>query len=128
MATPTELKPAVQRDAKGYFLKGQSGNPSGKPKLKFDDGKGGQISAGDLFRRNAAEVHERLLAVIRDASTPAPALISAIKEYHDRAYGRPPQAVAITATRDESLDLNMAALSDDQLRAIALIDSRSGDQ
>ncbi|HEV2816151.1 MAG TPA: hypothetical protein VGW40_02870 [Allosphingosinicella sp.] len=115
--------PEIKRDKKGGFLKGFSGNPSGKPKTLFDDGKGGQISAGDLFRRNATEVHERLLAVIRDPATPHAPLISAIKEYNDRAYGRPAQALAISTKRDESLDLDMTNLSDEQLAALSLVGS-----
>lgn len=120
--TPTKI--VVARNKKGHFLKGQSGNPLGGPKTLFPDGDGGMVSAGALFRRNAAEVHDRLLTVIRDQATPHGPLISAIKEYNDRAFGRPAQAVEVTAKKDASLDYGAAmdALSNEQLAALALIE------
>lgn len=120
-------KNGVLRNSRGHPAPGQSINPNGKPKTLFPDGRGGMISAGELFRRDAAEVHERLMEVIRDRSTPAGPLVSACKEIFDRAFGRPAQAVHVSTKRDTSLAHDMSELTDEQLEALALIKTTEGE-
>lgn len=121
-----EYKPdknGILRNKLGHPAPGVSMNPKGGPKTLFPDGKGGMISAGELFRQDVPTVHKRLLEVINDRSTPAGPLVTAINHFLDRALGKPPQSVSVTTSRDPSLDLDMTALTDEQLEALALVKS-----
>lgn len=125
-----EFKPdknGVLRDKRGCFVPGMSGNPKGGPRTLFPDGKGGMISAGELFRQDVAVVHARLLEIIQDRTTPAGPLVTAINHFLDRALGKPTQAVTVSTDRDTSLDHDLSELSVEQLEAIALIKTRNGD-
>jgi hypothetical protein len=65
------------------FVKGQSGNPGGRPKVIQ--------SVRDLARQET-EACIRALAEIRDSKrAPAAARVAAIRELLDRAYGRAAQ-------------------------------------
>ncbi len=115
--TETDQKPL--RDAKGRILPGQSLNPAGgnKPKI-FRDSQGRKLSIQDFYSDNAGRVAYELYQTIIDAKTPATAKISAIKEFNDRAFGRP---LATTVTRkDETADseYNLENIGADVLRQI----------
>ena len=81
MAESSENRPA--KDTK--FKKGQSGNPGGRPKAVKE--------ALDKFRDPAdlEKLRLRLLEIAMDDNLVAANI--AIKEYHDRAYGKAPQAI-----------------------------------
>jgi hypothetical protein len=91
---------------KGQFVKGTSGNPSGRPKVV------GHVR--EIARQRTAEAMETLVTVMLDKDAPHTARVTAANSILDRGYGKPAQA----------LDLNLARksfdeLSDDELKAIA---------
>lgn len=66
------------------FKPGQSGNPSGRPAVIRE--------ALEAFRNpeDLKFLRDRLIEIARGDDKTA---VAAIKEYHDRAYGKPPQAI-----------------------------------
>ena len=87
--------PRQIRDRNGKFLPGRSGNPSGRPKTLLPDGR----SPSELYRGDAVAVHAKLLQIIMDDSIPAAPRVAAVKEFNDRAFGRPAQTI-IQETED----------------------------
>jgi hypothetical protein len=119
------------RDEKGRILPGQSLNPQGgnKPKL-FRDSTGRKLSIQDFYTDNAARVAYELYKVITDPETPATARISGIKEFNDRAFGRPQQTTVMK--KDELVDseYDLTDVAPEILRQIitAKLVDRSGDE
>lgn len=65
------------------FAKGQSGNPSGRPKV---------IQAlRDLARAHTGEALDTLVSIMLEAAQPPSARVAAAKEILDRGYGKAPQ-------------------------------------
>jgi hypothetical protein len=118
--TDTPNDDAPIRTPTGQFAKGQSGNPKGgnTPQI-FRDLTGNKFEIADLYRQNAGVVWMELLKLIRDPKTPGSAKVSAIKEYNDRAHGRPAQAVRIVKTDDLYDTIDVSSLSDEVLEALA---------
>jgi hypothetical protein len=65
------------------FVKGKSGNPSGRPKV--------DIHIRDLARSHSPEAFDRLLTLMR--SDDERVALSAIEQIHNRAHGKAPQAM-----------------------------------
>lgn len=82
------------------FVKGQSGNPGGRPKAVLSDGR----NLTEVAREHTRQAVETLAEVMLDASSPPAARIAAASSLLDRGWGRPAQAVAFTAVPAPAMD------------------------
>ena len=82
------------------FRKGQSGNPSGRPKLPRD-----LVAAA---KAHSVEMLDVLITLARDANTPPSARITAATAVLDRGHGKP--TVSIETRRRDLSDLSDAEL------------------
>lgn len=71
------------------FKPGQSGNPSGRPKLRLPDGR----SLRDLAREHTEECINALISIVRDSEND-PARRAAATDLLDRGWGKPTQPIA----------------------------------
>lgn len=92
------------------WKKGQSGNPSGRPKkvFRYADELNYQLTLVDpndeRKRTNGQIIVEKQITLAKQGS------IRAVNEILDRLYGKPPQAVAISDLRPQNRDEAIAAL------------------
>lgn len=75
----------ANRDEKGYFKKGVSGNPGGRPK-EFEELK-------SLAREHTREAIETIVAVMRDQLADKATRVTAADKLLDRGWGKPAQAM-----------------------------------
>lgn len=73
------------RDTGGKFVKGQSGNPSGRPKVV------GELR--DLAREHTEDAVKTLVKICNDEDAPSAARTAAAVALLDRGHGRPSQNI-----------------------------------
>ena len=73
------------------FLKGQSGNPGGRPKVIAE--------VQELARQHTTEAVETLVSIMTDAKAASAARVSAANALLDRGYGKPQQHITGDANR-----------------------------
>lgn len=100
------------------FVKGQSGNPGGRPKAVMPDGR----TLSEAAREHSPEALKVLVEALKVPET----AMAAAKEILDRGFGRPAQAVELTGGEGGPVAVehfNTAALSAAALREIAALDT-----
>jgi hypothetical protein len=133
----TGWKCAVNRTGKGYFVKGRSGNPGGRPKNppEFAPSTGGSAGADRRTVGNPATEARKYSALAIDT------LVELTKDSHtdstrfnvatallDRGYGRPAQSLdlhlsadAITKRLSDMTDAELAALEQRMIAAAPIV-------
>ena len=76
-----EKKQPANRDKAGRFVKGQSGNPNGRPKKPVEL---------ELYAKNAPA---KLRAIADDPDTPVKIRADIEKFFYEAVYGKAPQAI-----------------------------------
>ncbi|KQS01507.1 hypothetical protein ASG11_17795 [Sphingomonas sp. Leaf357] len=114
-----EDTPPDTKVIKGRFQKGQSGNPKGGNKPQYvKDYVGNKVEIAELYRQNAAHVFFELMKVIAAKDTPATARISAIKEFNDRAFGKPATSIRVSGGNDTFDSIDVKSLNDEVIAQI----------
>lgn len=72
------------------FVKGKSGNPSGRPKVLLPDGR----SLTDIAKAHTDDAIDTLVEVMHDDEAPHAARVSAATSILDRGWGRPKQEIS----------------------------------
>ena len=82
----------VKRNKKGQFVKGQSGNKNGRPKIPQD--------LREAFRASGMEAYRVLREILLNTEEAARDRIRAAEIILERGYGKPVQAVSVEPNED----------------------------
>jgi hypothetical protein len=106
------------RDSKGRFPVGQSGNPGGKA-------KGLERRVRDLIGDDIDKMTLSLRDIVLDPSAPRRDRIEAYKVLADRGWGKARQTVDVSAdlTVGQRIERSLTPLTDEQLLLLAEIDA-----
>src|SRR5688500_1805009 len=96
------------------FVKGQSGNPGGRPKVVGD--------VQTLARERTTAAISALTEIVEDRQAPPAARVSAATALLDRGYGKPPQSNTVTISQKD-----IKQLTDDELMPIAAAALKEGE-
>lgn len=80
------------------FVKGKSGNPSGRPKVILADGK----SLADLAREHTERAVMVLVEVMESEGAAEAARVSAANAILDRGWGKPKQEMDLNVKEDRA--------------------------
>ena len=99
------------------FQKGQSGNPSGRPKIVMADGR----SLRDLAREHTVAAVETLVRIMTDEGAPPAAQVQAASNILDRGWGKASQAVELTGAEGGPVEtrIDLTGAPDEVVRYIA---------
>ncbi len=99
--------PAEGRNAAGQFIKGQSGNPGGRPKKTAAEEK-----AIEMLKELTPEAVEVVVGILRSEKTSAYAKLQAAEIIFNRAMGRPETYLKVDHTEEsqEEAAANLLAL------------------
>ena len=100
----------TQRDASGRFLKGQSGNPGGRPKMPDHVRK--------LAQDKTEAAIDTLVELMQDPQSAPSVRVDAANSILDRGWGKPTQYVDQTMHEDENIAATKPNL--EEILAIAM--------
>jgi hypothetical protein len=101
-AEKTDEKQTPKRDARGYWLPGQSANPGGRPAASY------RIS--ELAKTHSPKMLQVLVDVAIDATAPPSARVAAASAVLDRAHGKPVQSLEAKIETIDFSAMHLAAL------------------
>jgi hypothetical protein len=101
------------------YVKGQSGNPNGRPRFRLPDGR----TLRDVCRDHTESAVNALISIAENAQAPEGARVAAINSILDRGWGKAPQPVVGGDEEDPPIqhELNVKGLSTEALREIAAL-------
>lgn len=108
-----KTKQLSPRDEKGHFLKGHSGNPSGRVARPIALADGRLVSRTELFQMHLGDAVQCLADVLHSEKSKDRDRIVAAKILIEHAVGTPKQHVEVNSTSDRQ-NANVIAVTLDQ--------------
>lgn len=95
----------IKRGSNGQFVKGQSGNPSGKRKATQEE-----LDALEEIKKLAPGVAAKMTELLDNARVPAIAKVRILEIILERTYGKPETALKLT-TAQQSVEAAQARIA-----------------
>lgn len=118
----SDNKLPAKRNERGQFVKGVSGNPTGKSPRLYPDGNGNMVSEQELFRQYVPEVLDIVITNLRDPDIKGAVLHNLAKLVFDRGLGTAKQQIQHTVGPDMGdavASQRMSLLSDELIAQLA---------
>ena len=98
----------AERNSKGQFVKGQSGNPTGRSRSTpvFHDEEGNPLPIEEILTRNGHLVVQQHVELIMDKKTASSAKMTAITEFYKRWLGAHPDNAVKPSSSDDDFDVS----------------------